>query len=194
MNIIRIRMDPYYSGSLDPDPHWGQSWIQIRIRIETIADPQHLLPGYQNQVTGHCPCLAHWCSRYAIWYPTVTQCCNPWQSRSFSLSLLISSLRFIWNPRSYKYDNQYDYFNGNAYRFLKHHGCIPVRIFRNSGYQSSWLICFVCYLLRQNMSCFFCCLVYWCALKHTSRPHESYEQASRCLCSAIPTCIFENLQ
>jgi hypothetical protein len=26
---------------LDPDPHWVDSWIQIRIRIETNADPQH---------------------------------------------------------------------------------------------------------------------------------------------------------
>ncbi len=36
---IRLRMDPHWFGSLDPDPDWDKSWI----RIITNEDPQHSL-------------------------------------------------------------------------------------------------------------------------------------------------------
>jgi hypothetical protein len=51
LTLFRIRMNPKWFGSLGPNPHWGKQldldpdphWVNgwIRIRIETNADPQH---------------------------------------------------------------------------------------------------------------------------------------------------------
>ncbi len=124
-------------------------------------------------------------------YPT--QCCNPCQSRSFLLSVLISSNSFEIPDRT-GLEISMIFFNGNAYRFFKHHGCIPLRIFRNSGYQSSWLICFVCYLRSQNTRSFLCCFVYDSSLKHISWPHMSMPLLTCCNTNLPGRYLFEILQ
>jgi hypothetical protein len=54
---IRIHMAPHKSGYLEPDlnPHWGKSWI--RIRIETNADPQNWLKPSDESFQGSRPGL-----------------------------------------------------------------------------------------------------------------------------------------